>query len=113
MMGELTNHVWQSTLFAVMACLLTVALRKNRAQVRFWLWFSASFKFLVPFSLLITLGSHLQWAPATPKITAVLCGSVTCSSRVTAYCTCNCFLFGDGPSGFQMRWKAFSISFTE
>jgi uncharacterized protein (TIGR03435 family) len=64
MIGELTNHVWQSTLFAVAAGLLTVALRKNRAQVRFWLWFSASLKFFVPFSLLMSLGSHLEWAPA-------------------------------------------------
>src|SRR6266567_1123705 len=68
MIGELTNHLWQSTLFAVAAGLLTVAFRKNRAQVRHWLWFSASFKFLVPFTLLMTLGSHLQWAPVTQKI---------------------------------------------
>jgi uncharacterized protein (TIGR03435 family) len=68
MIGELTNHLWQSTLFAVAAGLLTVAFRKNRAQVRHWLWFSASFKFLVPFALLMTLGSHLQWAPAAQKI---------------------------------------------
>ncbi len=45
MIAELTNHLWQSTLFAVAAGLLTVAFRKNRAQVRYWLWFSASFKF--------------------------------------------------------------------
>jgi bla regulator protein blaR1 len=70
MMGELSNHLWQSTLFAIVAGLLTVAFRKNRAQVRFWLWFGASFKFLVPFSLLIALGSHLQWTPAAPKIAA-------------------------------------------
>jgi beta-lactamase regulating signal transducer with metallopeptidase domain len=68
MIAELTNHLWQSTLFAVAAGLLTVAFRKNRAQVRYWLWFSASFKFLVPFALLMTLGSHLQWAPAAQKI---------------------------------------------
>ncbi len=68
MIGELINHLWQSTLFAVAAGLLTVAFRKNRAQVRHWLWFSASFKFLVPFALLITLGNHVQWAPAAQKI---------------------------------------------
>ena len=60
MIGELTNHLWQSTLFAVAAGLLTVAFRKNRAQVRYWLWFSASLKFLIPFSLLMSLGSHLE-----------------------------------------------------
>jgi hypothetical protein len=70
MLAELTNHVWQSTLFAVAAGLVTVALRKNRAKVRFWLWFSASLKFFVPFSLLMSVGSHLQWAPATQQIAA-------------------------------------------
>jgi len=68
MIGELINHLWQSTLFAAAAGLLTVAFPKNRAQVRHWLWFSASFKFLVPFALLMTLGSHLQWAPLARKI---------------------------------------------
>ena len=68
MIGAWSNHLWQSTLFAVAAGLLTVAFRKNRAEVRHWLWFSASFKFLVPFALLMTLGSHLPWAPPAPKI---------------------------------------------
>jgi bla regulator protein blaR1 len=68
MIGELTNHLWQSTLFAVVAGLLTIAFRRNRAQVRYWLWLSASLKFFVPFSLLISLGSHLEWAPAAKKI---------------------------------------------
>lgn len=68
MIREVANHIWQSTLFAVAAGLLTVAFRKNRAQVRHWLWFSASFKFLAPFALLMTLGSHLPWAPATQKM---------------------------------------------
>jgi beta-lactamase regulating signal transducer with metallopeptidase domain len=70
MIPDLTNHLWQSTLFAVAAGLLTVAFRKNHAQVRYWLWFSASFKFLVPFSLLLSLGSHLKWAAAAKTIAA-------------------------------------------
>ena len=57
----MTNHLWQSTLFAAAAGLLTVTLRRNRAQVRFWLWFTASFKFFIPFSVLMNLGSHLRW----------------------------------------------------
>jgi len=69
MIAELTNHLWQSTLFAVAAGLLTLGFRRNRAQVRYWLWFSASFKFFVPFSLLLSLGSRLEtWAPATRTI---------------------------------------------
>lgn len=54
----LANHLWQSTLFAVAAVLLTLPLRKNRAPVRYWIWFAASVKFLLPFSLLVNLGSH-------------------------------------------------------
>ncbi len=60
----MSNHLWQSTLFAALAGLLAFALRKNRAQVRYWLWFSASLKFFVPFALLMSLGSHFQWTPA-------------------------------------------------
>jgi bla regulator protein blaR1 len=69
MMLELTNHLWQSTLFAVTAGLATLAFRKNRAQVRYWLWFSASVKFFVPLALLMSLGSHFQWAPAVNDVT--------------------------------------------
>jgi bla regulator protein BlaR1 len=70
MIAALANHVWQSTLFAVVVALITVAFRRNRAPVRFWLWFSASFKFFVPFSLLMGLGSHLGWAPVTNRVAA-------------------------------------------
>ena len=66
MISELTNHLWQSTLFVVVVAVLAVVFRKNLAQIRYWLWLSASLKFLVPFSLLATLGSHL--APPTWKI---------------------------------------------
>jgi hypothetical protein len=55
MITALTNHLWQSTMFAIVAGLLTLAFRKNRAKVRYWLWFSASLKFFIPFSLLINL----------------------------------------------------------
>src|SRR6267154_463342 len=68
MIGALTNHVWQSTLFAVAAGLLTAAFRNNRAEIRYWLWLSASFKFFIPFSLLMNVGSHLEWVPAAKKI---------------------------------------------
>src|SRR5437667_4919392 len=59
------NHLWQSTLFAVVAGLLTLILRKNHARARYWLWLAASVKFLIPFSLLIGIGSHLPWARAS------------------------------------------------
>ncbi len=55
----MANHLWQSTLFAAAAAVLTLALRKNPARVRYCLWLIASLKFLIPFSLLVSLGSHL------------------------------------------------------
>ena len=59
------NHLWQSTLFAVVAALLTLLLRKHGARTRHWLWLAASLKFLVPFSLLVKLGSYLSWPHAS------------------------------------------------
>jgi TonB family protein len=57
----LGNHLWQSTLFAGVAALLTLLLRSNQARVRYWLWLAASLKFLIPFSLLVGLGNLLPW----------------------------------------------------
>jgi hypothetical protein len=71
MIDALTTHLWQSTIFAGVAGLLTLAFRANRARVRYWLWMGASFKFLIPFALLTTLGSYIRmWAPPVHKIAA-------------------------------------------
>ncbi len=62
----LGNHLWQSTLFAAAAGLLTFMLRKNHARARYWLWLAASVKFLIPFSLLVSLGSQMAWFRSLP-----------------------------------------------
>jgi len=67
-LSPLANHLWQSTLCAAVAWLLTLALRRNRAAVRYWLWLAASAKFLIPFSLLVSAGSQLGWR-AAPAVT--------------------------------------------
>jgi bla regulator protein blaR1 len=59
--APLANHLWQSTAFAFVAALLTLVLKNNRAQVRYALWLAASLKFLIPFALLVAVGSHLGW----------------------------------------------------
>jgi uncharacterized protein (TIGR03435 family) len=64
-------HIWQSTLFAAAAGLLTLLLRRNRARTRYWVWFIGLLKFLVPFAVLVNFGSRLtmpQWTPKPPAL---------------------------------------------
>ena len=81
MMSALGDHLWQSTLFACAAGLLALALRRHSARARYWAWFAASLKFLIPFSLLGAAGSWVasRWLipgtgapdPYQPVIAAV------------------------------------------
>jgi bla regulator protein BlaR1 len=64
--AALVNHLWQSTVVAIVVWLLALGLRNNRASVRYWLWFVASMKFLVPFSLFIAAGEFFRPAVAIP-----------------------------------------------
>src|SRR6185312_123852 len=65
MSPAIANHLLQSTLFALAAALLTLFLRNNHARTRYWIWLTASLKFLIPFSIFIELGHHLSWTKAT------------------------------------------------
>jgi uncharacterized protein (TIGR03435 family) len=56
------NHLWQSTLVAGVAGILALLLRRNRAHTRHWLWLIASVKFLIPFLLLVAIGSRVDWS---------------------------------------------------
>src|SRR5215831_4337550 len=60
----MTAHLLQSTVFAGVASLLAIAFRKHRAGIRYWIWLAASLKFLIPFAVLVELGTHIPW-PAT------------------------------------------------
>ena len=66
MIELLGNHLWQSTLCVTIAGLLTLALRNNRAQVRYGLWLAASVKFLVPFAALMAIGGQFGWRSSAP-----------------------------------------------
>lgn len=59
----LANHLWQSTLFAVLVGCLTLLLRDNSARVRYLLWLAASAKFLLPFAWLTAVGAQIPWFP--------------------------------------------------
>jgi beta-lactamase regulating signal transducer with metallopeptidase domain len=65
----LLDHLWQSTLFAAVVALSVPLFRKQRAAIRFWLWFAASMKFLFPFALLTIAARHI-FAMTAPTIAA-------------------------------------------
>jgi bla regulator protein blaR1 len=68
MMAVLVNHLWQSTLIAALAWVVTLALRRERAGVRYGLWLAASLKFLIPFSALSSLGARFGWRPVVVAV---------------------------------------------
>jgi bla regulator protein BlaR1 len=75
MIAAMENHLWQSTLFCCVVAALTLMLRRNRAAVRHGLWLVASVKFLIPFSLLVSIGSQIEWrkppVAAQPQMSVV------------------------------------------
>ena len=66
-MTALLDHLWQSTLFALPLGALSLLLRRHAASLRFWLWFAASVKFLVPFSVLMAMGAAVT-LPVVPML---------------------------------------------
>jgi len=70
------------------AALLALSLRNNSARVRFWLWFAASLKFLIPFAALAALGERLAaqlpvTVVASPRLLATLPVAETISAPAT------------------------------
>jgi TonB family protein len=99
-LGYVGNHLWQSTLFTLAVALLALAFRHQRAQVRHWLWFAASVKFLVPFAPLVAMGGlfglgsapalaerGLTWGVLGQPFSPLGVGSVVWVSPLTASAT--------------------------
>jgi hypothetical protein len=55
------DHLWQSTLFAAVAGLVALLLKRHTAVFRYWIWFAASAKFLLPVAALVALGGYSSW----------------------------------------------------
>jgi uncharacterized protein (TIGR03435 family) len=72
MTGLFFNHVWQSTLFAGVIAILALAVRRNRARLRYVLWLAASVKFLVPFATLAAAGGLVEWQQAPAPIRSIV-----------------------------------------
>src|SRR5215471_5705987 len=55
----IVNHLWQSSCFVLLAALLAFSLRSHSPKIRYWVWLSASLKFLIPFALLVSFGNEV------------------------------------------------------
>jgi bla regulator protein blaR1 len=94
MIAVLVTHLWQSTLFAGVAGLFVLALRRNQARLRHLIWFTTSAKFLVPFYLLVGIGTLVPhpvapaprqgWVGAAEQIALPLIAIPTAAARVDA-----------------------------
>jgi uncharacterized protein (TIGR03435 family) len=60
-LAEVGDHLWQSTLFAAAAVVVSMLLKRHSAALRYWIWFAASAKFLVPVAALVALGGYSSW----------------------------------------------------
>jgi uncharacterized protein (TIGR03435 family) len=69
-MSEILNHLWQSTAFAAIIAATAALLRRHSPRLRYWLWLAASIKFLIPFSLILTVGARIELPPDTPALRA-------------------------------------------
>jgi bla regulator protein blaR1 len=67
---QVMDHLWQSTLVVGAIALLTLGLRRTLAQTRYWIWFAASLKFLIPFAALASIGAQFHWREALPPTPA-------------------------------------------
>src|SRR6187399_774184 len=110
MIEPLIDHLWQSTLCALAAALLTLAFRKNGAKVRFFIWLGASVKFLIPFSVFVWLGRYLRWETAPSFLTdsgfSILMGQI---AEPAAVVTSNLPGTASGNATFQWGWNAWTI----
>ena len=55
----IVNHLWQSSCFVLSAGLMALVLRNYSPKIRYWVWLSASLKFLIPFALLVSVGNEV------------------------------------------------------
>jgi uncharacterized protein (TIGR03435 family) len=64
--APLADHLWQSTVFALLMWLCALVLRADAARVRYRLWLAASLKFLVPLAIFASAGARIGryvWPP--------------------------------------------------
>jgi beta-lactamase regulating signal transducer with metallopeptidase domain len=115
--AAMLDHLWQSSLVALVAWLLARLLIRHQARLRYVIWLIASLKFLVPFALLASAGAQLsQWlAPAGRAVAGDLAQMVepwvSPASRLVAPDSAGMnpgrvllILWGLGSAALLLRW---------
>ncbi len=64
---EMANHLWQSTLFLLLALAIVAILRKAAAKSRYTVWLIASAKFVLPLAAFAALGKWLNLGSFLPS----------------------------------------------
>ena len=110
MVEELFNHLWQSTLYALAAALLTLIFQKDSARVRFLIWFTASAKFLVPFSVFVWIGEHVSWeAPVLLHVSPNVAVAMDQIARPAAVLSTNLAATPLAKAAAQSHWNGGTI----
>lgn len=112
MISAFTDHLWQSTVFVLAAALVAAALRKNGAEVRHRIWLIASLKFLVPFAVLMHLGSLLgpfRSVPVTPAADVVPDLSIAID-RITQPFTSDVFVSALPAAAPEIDWMPWLVA---
>jgi uncharacterized protein (TIGR03435 family) len=99
----IANHLWQSTVFVGAIGILASLFGNNRARVRYWLWFAASLKFLVPFSAFVALGSII---PLSNHATPVQPSLISTAQAVVHPFSVGAATHDLNPHSFQGRTEA-------
>ncbi len=71
-MDAIANHIWQSTICAAGAGVVALMFRNNSASVRYWIWFAAALKFLVPLAALTAVANQIPLPRASDAATEAL-----------------------------------------
>lgn len=75
------DHIWQSTLFVLVAALLAWALKNAPPRFRYGIWLAASVKFLIPIALLISAGGYFKLEGPAPIPAQAVAAAVTSMSH--------------------------------
>jgi len=118
MTAAVFDHLWQSSLAGLLIGALTLLFRNNSAGIRHGLWFVASMKFLLPFSLLAAIGnlafSHAvtpgamqtlaRIEPAATPFAAATAGSILVTSGPVPWTLAAAAIWGLGSVAVLLFW---------